>query len=164
MSVVAPQPTASAVLSAKQVAAFCQSVGRPGPSASAVVARGKQLQCHATAIEASYQAIDPKMRTFVDLYYQKRPYPVFCRQFQTAWSKSHPGQDGRMALWQAHIQEFLHVTMTWPDDRPDCHVSDLPTEDKEVLIDYLGYEIGLHRGQGNTSLIDVYQALDKSQQ
>lgn len=162
MSAVAPPPTASAVLSAEQVAAFCQSVGRPGSSASAIVARGKQLQCHATAIEASYQSIDPKMRTFVDLYYQQRPYPVFCRQFQTAWSKSHPGQDGRMALWQAHIQEFLDVTMAWPD-RPDCRVRDLPDDDKDVLIDYLGYEIGLHRGQGNTALIDVYQLMVKNQ-
>jgi hypothetical protein len=118
--------------------------------------RRKLLRAHLEEINAQYASIDPKMKTFVDLYYEKKPYSQFSQTFQERWNRDHKGEDGRMTMWTTHIREFLDTRMEWPDGH-SCLVSDLPADDKDILVDYLGFQIGLGRGQGNTALVDVFK-------
>jgi len=80
----------------------------------------------------------------------------YCTRFALAWPA---GRDGRYALWTSYITKVLSLRMHWPlqPELPCCRIADLPLEDRELVIDRIGYEIGLPVSQGNDSLLRVYR-------
>lgn len=83
-------------------------------------------------------------------------YNNFCINFSKNWPIGKEG--GFITLWNKLIQIVLNTTITWPDDKSisPIKISELPTEDKEMIIDYIGYLIGIPQGQGH-SLIKIYK-------
>lgn len=108
-----------------------------------------------------YENYPKTLTTFCKLFLDKLDYNQFTLDKSKDWKT---GLDGRHHLWMSLIFRILQTTMAWPSDDsiPDHKVYNLPKDDYCMIIDYVGYLIGLPQGQGNDSLIAIYKKYESS--
>lgn len=115
---------------------------------------GKDMNSYLIQVNKYYSSIPINLKKFCNQFLDDLDYNMFVTKFSQSESKNKH----RHALFQNLLKILLTTTMTWPDDNiPDMKVNDLPEEDKWMVIDYVGFLIGLPQGQGNDSLIFIYQ-------
>jgi len=108
-------------------------------------------------VKKYYAELPETLKNFVNLYYDQLDYNQFCIDFTASWTSMFPGTDGRHALWIEHIVRFLCTKINWPGHEKSMYVQDLPLVERVKLVDYLGFEIGVHQGQGNDNLLGIYK-------
>ena len=118
---------------------------------------------HLAQLDRYYKHAIPKnLKAFCNAFLDALDYNRFCVEFARKWKT---GTDGRHALFVALINKLLTTKMVWPPCRdeydqeppPPMRVGELPQLDKEMVIDYTGYLIGLPQGQGNDCLLGIYK-------
>lgn len=109
---------------------------------------------HLHMLKLHYDNIPKNLKLFCEQFQLDLNYNEFCREFARNWST---GVDGLHPLCIRLLRILLNTDMIWPDDSiPTMRVKDLPRDDKEMVIDYVGFLIGLPQGHGNYSLIGLY--------
>tara|TARA_B100000900_G_scaffold283026_1_gene242376 strand:- start:993 stop:1418 length:426 start_codon:yes stop_codon:yes gene_type:complete len=99
----------------------------------------------------------PYMMKFVNMYYDLYPYSNLINKFKNLQKTFEEPTDFRHILCRYHINHFLNTNMVWPEENNRTMlVKDLPKDEIEKMIDYLGYCIGLSRINAAESLISIY--------
>jgi len=120
----------------------------------------KDVHLYLKSLNKYYESMPENLKKFCNQFLDEIDYNNFTISFSQKWPKN---TDGRYSLFQELIRILLNTTMTWPHDNiPDMKVKDLPDDDKDMVIDYVGYLIGLPQGQGNDSLIRLYHKFKQS--
>lgn len=118
------------------------------------------IQLYLQSLNQYYKSMPKNLKKFCNQFLDDLDYNTFTIRFAKSWPKN---TDGRYTLFQELIRILLNTTMTWPNDNiPDMKVKELPPDDKDMVIDYVGYLIGLPQGQGNDSLIRLYHKYKES--
>ena len=99
----------------------------------------------------------PYMMKFVNMYYDLYPYSNLINKFKEFQKTLKKPTDLRHILFIYHINHFLNTNMVWPEENNRTMlIKDLPKNEIEKMIDYLGYCIGLSRVNAAESLISIY--------
>ena len=120
----------------------------------------RDVHLYLKSLNEYYKSMPENLKKFCNQFLDQLDYNNFTIKFAKKWGK---GRDGRHTFFKELIRILLNTTMQWPNDNlPDMKVKDLPPDDKDMVIDYVGFLIGLPQGQGNDSLIRLYHKYKQS--